>query len=430
MNIEGGVRRVNDSPHARLFRKKALERLSSPDQLDQLLEITSSKAWLALVAVGFSLFLAVVWGIKGSIPTKVQGQGIIIKTGGVFEIQSMSSGQISQIVVSVGDIIEKGQVVANIDQPDLSNQLKAMDEKISNMSLRLKKVKDDTDVEARMEYLEKQKELLLSTIDSLVKKMGWYKERISSQKKLLADGLITRTQLLSTQGDLDMLSEQIEAKKNDINSLELNKMDIVKNRDLEIKNLTMQIEEAQTSRSNLSDNLMMTSNVVSAYSGRVVEVKVKPGSLVSAGLPLMTLEIAHENASLEAIVYISAMSGKKVAVGMKADVSPSTVKVEEYGFMRGEVTYVSEYPTTSQQMMMVLQNKELVGALSQGGAPIEVRVKLLPDPNTQSGYSWSSPKGPPIDVQSGTLCGGSVTVLEQKPITLVIPWFKSKLGIN
>jgi HlyD family secretion protein len=421
---------VNDSPHARLFRKKALERLSSPDQLDQLLEITSSKAWLALVAVGFSLFLAVVWGIKGSIPTKVQGQGIIIKTGGVFEIQSMSSGQISQIVVSVGDIIEKGQVVANIDQPDLSNQLKAMDEKISNMSLRLKKVKDDTDVEARMEYLEKQKELLLSTIDSLVKKMGWYKERISSQKKLLADGLITRTQLLSTQGDLDMLSEQIEAKKNDINSLELNKMDIVKNRDLEIKNLTMQIEEAQTSRSNLSDNLMMTSNVVSAYSGRVVEVKVKPGSLVSAGLPLMTLEIAHENASLEAIVYISAMSGKKVAVGMKADVSPSTVKVEEYGFMRGEVTYVSEYPTTSQQMMMVLQNKELVGALSQGGAPIEVRVKLLPDPNTQSGYSWSSPKGPPIDVQSGTLCGGSVTVLEQKPITLVIPWFKSKLGIN
>lgn len=421
---------MNDSPHARLFRKKALERLSSPDQLDQLLEITSSKAWLALVAVGFSLFLAVVWGIKGSIPTKVQGQGIIIKTGGVFEIQSMSSGQISQIVVSVGDIIEKGQVVANIDQPDLSNQLKAMDEKISNMSLRLKKVKDDTDVEARMEYLEKQKELLLSTIDSLVKKMGWYKERISSQKKLLADGLITRTQLLSTQGDLDMLSEQIEAKKNDINSLELNKMDIVKNRDLEIKNLTMQIEEAQTSRSNLSDNLMMTSNVVSAYSGRVVEVKVKPGSLVSAGLPLMTLEIAHENASLEAIVYISAMSGKKVAVGMKADVSPSTVKVEEYGFMRGEVTYVSEYPTTSQQMMMVLQNKELVGALSQGGAPIEVRVKLLPDPNTQSGYSWSSPKGPPIDVQSGTLCGGSVTVLEQKPITLVIPWFKSKLGIN
>ena len=34
----------------RIFRKVALDRLSSPDQIDKLLNVTSSRAWLALVA--------------------------------------------------------------------------------------------------------------------------------------------------------------------------------------------------------------------------------------------------------------------------------------------------------------------------------------------------------------------------------------------
>lgn len=421
---------MQDSPQARLFRKKALDRLSSPDQLDQLLEITSSKAWMALVAVGFSLLIAVVWGIKGSIPTKVGGQGIIIKSGGVFEIQSLSSGQIAQINVNLGEVIQKGQVVATIGQPDLENQIAAMDEKIANMADRLAKLKKDTDVEARLEYLDRQKELVEANIDTLQKKAGFYRERIATQKKLLEDGLITKTQLLNTQSEMDMIREQIEAKKNDISSLDLNRMDLEKNRGDDIKNLAVQIEEARTSRKNLFESLELSTQIKSAYAGRVVEVKVKKGSLVSAGLAVATIEIETEKSSLEAVMYISAMDGKKVKTGMKADISPTTVKVEEFGFMRGEITYVSDYPTTSQQMLTVLQNKELVASLSQGGAPIETRVRLLPDPQTRSGYAWSSSSGPPIDVQSGTLCSGSVTVTEQRPISLVIPWFKSKLGLN
>ena len=35
-----------------LFRKVSLDRLSSPEQLDQLLRVTDPKSWLGLFAVG------------------------------------------------------------------------------------------------------------------------------------------------------------------------------------------------------------------------------------------------------------------------------------------------------------------------------------------------------------------------------------------
>ena len=63
----------------RLFRKVALERLSSPEQLDQLMRITSPVGWVALLALGVLLACGVLWGIWGSIPTKVKGSGILMR---------------------------------------------------------------------------------------------------------------------------------------------------------------------------------------------------------------------------------------------------------------------------------------------------------------------------------------------------------------
>ena len=109
---------------------------------------------------------------------------------------------------------------------------------------------------------------------------------------------------------------------------------------------------------------------------------------------------------------------------MKAQIAPSTSRQEEFGFMLGLVTSVSEFPVSSSAMMNVLHNDSLVQSLSSGGAPIEVRADLIPDPRTPSGYKWSSGNGPRIMMGSGTMCQGNVVVEQQKPINMVIPIFK------
>ena len=85
-----------------VFRKASLDRLSSPEQLDQVMSVTSPRAWLALLAIGAILLAALVWGVFGTIPSKTYGQGILLTSGGVHDITHISSGRVTDIRVRQG----------------------------------------------------------------------------------------------------------------------------------------------------------------------------------------------------------------------------------------------------------------------------------------------------------------------------------------
>ena len=44
-----------------IFRKVALERLSSPEQLDQMVQVTNPKGWLALTGLGAIVGGLAIW---------------------------------------------------------------------------------------------------------------------------------------------------------------------------------------------------------------------------------------------------------------------------------------------------------------------------------------------------------------------------------
>jgi HlyD family secretion protein len=171
----------------------------------------------------------------------------------------------------------------------------------------------------------------------------------------------------------------------------------------------------------------LSSRVTSPYAGRVVEIKVDVGNVVSVGTPIASLEL--EEGSLQALLYMPAAEGKKVYPGMDALISPTTVRREEHGLILAKVKTVSAFPATYQGMMRTLANETLVQSLATSGAPVEVYAELVPEPSTESGYRWSSRKGPPVKIYSGTLCDGMVTVQKQRPIELLIPYIRETLGI-
>ena len=61
-----------------LFRKVALDKLSSPEQLDQTMRVAGPLYWTSLLAILVALTAAGVWSLTGSIPTKSIGEGTII----------------------------------------------------------------------------------------------------------------------------------------------------------------------------------------------------------------------------------------------------------------------------------------------------------------------------------------------------------------
>ena len=66
-----------------VYRKVSLERLSSPEQLDMLVQVTDVRGWLALSAIGILLVMVIGWGIWGSIPSQINMPAIVLNNEGV-----------------------------------------------------------------------------------------------------------------------------------------------------------------------------------------------------------------------------------------------------------------------------------------------------------------------------------------------------------
>ena len=109
-----------------IFRQSALDRLSSPEQLDMLFQVVRPAYWAALSALLLLLSVLVVWGFYGTVTTMVSGQGILLREGARVDASSPGSGRLEVIFVDIDDPVEKGHVIARLAQPDLRNQIAEM----------------------------------------------------------------------------------------------------------------------------------------------------------------------------------------------------------------------------------------------------------------------------------------------------------------
>jgi hypothetical protein len=60
-----------------LFRKNAVERISSPEQLNDYIHVTSPAIWMTLVGIIVILAGMIVWGIVGRLNTVEVGAGVV-----------------------------------------------------------------------------------------------------------------------------------------------------------------------------------------------------------------------------------------------------------------------------------------------------------------------------------------------------------------
>src|SRR5262245_32678642 len=97
-----------------IFRQVALERLSSPEQLDQMMRVTTPRGWLALLALIGLIVTVAAWSVSDTIPTEVLGRGILIRGGRLLSVIAPASGQVEALDVRVGDRVQPGQVIARV----------------------------------------------------------------------------------------------------------------------------------------------------------------------------------------------------------------------------------------------------------------------------------------------------------------------------
>jgi HlyD family secretion protein len=439
-------------PDKKLFRKEALERFSSPDNLEQLMPVAGAKDWLLIVVAGILLALVAVWCVVGRVPTIATGRGVILRPRQLMQAQAMAAGRILSLQVRTGDHVKQGDLIATVDQADIVKRIEenrrgveVLEEQDYHKSaaessqLTLQAQQDAMErsgLEGQRNNLQKSLadasglkpilEARAEAIRKLVKEglLGAAAQEVSDAQSARRDNDAKIYDYTARLGQIDGQLEQIDTRRAALAKQILADSTTRRNEIAQLHK-TMDLDSFQ---------IVRDGNIRSQYEGRVAEVMAAVGQVIPAGGKLLTLDTddsasSSQGAGLVSISYYPVKDGKQIQPGMRIQITPDTVERERFGGIDGTVTAVSPNPVTKEGAVGTIGNAEIVENLMPSGVYIEVRARLERDPAAASGYKWSSSRGPNIRITSGLTHSTRVTIEGRAPVTYLLPILREASGV-
>ncbi|MEM7595339.1 MAG: NHLP bacteriocin system secretion protein, partial [Cyanobacteria bacterium P01_A01_bin.83] len=353
---------AKDDNQNKVFRQESLERLSSPERLDRLMRVVNPKAWIPLTTLGFLSLTALVWSILGRIPVTVQGAGVLIYPSTVVPLQAKSSGQLVELNVKQGELVEKGEVIATIDRQDLREQLVIAENKLAQIqgqnseadSVQVQRKEQDLrsiteqrqSLEERLQIvqdltptlkdkglsaIQRQRQNLLKRQEALEGLRPTFELRFKTRQDLFQIGAISQDVLLEAKQEyLDNIGRIDEIKANlkelDVQESEayqqyLSNLNEAKNIKAQIQELdsklatlnqqdyessttrTREIQEAKREIAQIEQKINIESQIVSQHSGKILELTVNQGQVIEAGTRLASINTDNQVNDLVGMTY-------------------------------------------------------------------------------------------------------------------------------
>jgi HlyD family secretion protein len=404
-----------------LFRKAALDKLASPERLDVLMRVTSPMGWLALTTVAGILIGVIVWSIFGSIPERIDGQGVLLRGGANKEIRSTGSGTLASLELKEGQMITVGQVLGTISAAGNNEEVNVARTKVQQ----LEQQRLTTDLDAGQNVAAAQAQIARLRGDLDLKRLDLQRAQAEVQRlePLFKDGGITaqrmegaRSAVSAAQSQITSLNGQISAEENRARSARSGGA-----------GLETQIQIARAELQRVLARVGSQESLTSSVAGRVIEIRKNVGDTVAQNDVVATLEDA--TATVQVIAFVNADVGRRIMAGMPAEVSPTDVKREEYGFMLASVSERGEFAASDAYIMSRMRNEAVTKKLTGQGTVIEVRAALKAKESTASGFEWSTSGGPPTKIGGGTLVSVNFVVARKAPITMVMPFLRKTFGV-
>jgi HlyD family secretion protein len=375
-----------------LFRKKALDALSTPEQLDQPLQLLRPGYWTLLCALlAFGVYL-LFWSILGRLPVRIKGKGVLTTPNTMHLIQAQTSGRVRELSGELGMCVQKGDTLALIEPVRLQLEKKKAEGELSLL------IDDDN-----TEELYADKRLVLKKTEL---------QRVNS---LQSNGAISTDDLSRRYQDLRALESQLLAEDN--------------RRDQTIQKQKLTID-------NLRDEIDQTALIKATIDGCLSGRLVQNGQMVQTGTTLFELDTRNSSAIISSHAFFPAKDGKRLKIGQLVRVTPTTTKPQRHGGIQGTITSISSLPVSHDSLKLRIGDEATVKNVSQhqssngSSSPlIEVTTSLKKDNSTISGYDWGGGNGPDLQLTSGTTTNVSVIVEERSPISYVIPILRDLSGI-
>jgi len=409
------------------LRKQAVDKATSPEQLDAMLTVASPKGALGIMVLATTLVLALGWSAYSSAPIKVSGQGILLTSGEVFSVTADANGRVSHPNVYVGSKVSKGDVLIELGLTALEDRIEAAQTKLASLERNVDQITRQNVIAARAAELLFQQEQRHSEqlINRAETALGRIKSELEDRRKLFAEGLVTTASLEAAEARYEEAAERLAVAKVDSVSINPERIRASHERDLALEVAKDELTAQSLLLEQLIEERSQKKFVRASHDGEVVATMVSFNDVVVVGQPLFEI-VAREGEgrlenTIQAIIYTKSADAAQLEEGDVAQVVPASARLERDGYVVGVVRHVARVPATQASIINRLRNPEFANAMLQNGPVNEVTVDLQKDEQTVSGFRWSSPRGDTLHVNPGTTAVSHMVVGRKRILSFVIP---------
>jgi HlyD family type I secretion membrane fusion protein len=334
---------------------------------------------VSLMFVSAIVFISVV-----KIDKVVTGAGRLVPVHGAITVQPLETQIISRILVAVGDVVKKGQVLAVCDPTFTQANRAQLEEDVANYDAQVRRMEAEEtgrpfvsqagksyDALQAQIFVQRQTEFRSGVavfdqniqsdeakVAGLQKDVTEYSSRLkimtdleAMQSKLAKDGFASQSQWLNAQDNMiemgRLLSDarnNLDATRHELDSLkEQRHVFIEKWRDDNLHQLVAARNSLETAREGLTkaSKLNELVNLAAPVDGVVTRIPVLQTSSVASGaVPLFNL--VPIDAPLEVDVQIDSQDIGFIKVGDRANIKFDTFEFLEHGIGIGEVKAISQ----------------------------------------------------------------------------------------
>jgi adhesin transport system membrane fusion protein len=360
-------------------------------------------------ATGATLVVALTWAGFFSLDEITRGQGKVIPSSREQVIQSLDSGVLREMLVREGDVVEKDQVLLQMDDARSGAGFREANEKYLSLvaiAARLRAEANNTALTFPPE-LKREKQLVLQetqafearklalaeSLTAMDASLAAITREIAMTAPLVKGGVMSEVELLRLKRQqADLMGQRAERKNRyltDANN--------------ELTRVSSELSQTKENASARQDAFLHTT-VKSPMKGVVKNVQVTTvGGVIQAGQPILEIVPTEDEMLVEAYVKPSEVAFLKV--GQKAVVKLSSYDFNKYGGLDGELEHLS--PDTLKDDRQQRKPGANPADMEEGFYRILVRIK---DPNrVRKGLKIEPTPGMTATVEIRT---GQKTVLE------------------
>ncbi len=404
--------------------KRPAQTVRDPEHLNDAIRLTSRSTWILLSGLLLCVAGVIVWGFLGRLDFHAKGQGVILlDQSAVANVVARAGGTVSEIHVTTGTKVAVGDLLVTV-------RLDELEERRNEAATALKAQQDELaryqatstgDINRRKADLDQEIASLNANLEESDKSRTMLEKLYNDYVSQVARGLATREQVQQAFDRLNNTRQSIRSMTDKIASEKTQQIEFENQIARNLADMRMRVIDAESKLKDLDVQLEVGSRIRSPAAGEVSELTVQKNQTVTSGMKLLVIEATDGRAGMMVHAYLPIDQGKRVEVGMPAQVSPSSIDERIYGSIRGKVSRVSTLPMSREGLQAVLGDPALVATMMTGGAPIEVQIELERDASTADGLAWTSMSSPPTRVTPGVTAASRIVVDRVRPISLILP---------